>query len=358
MGCWHNSAIILDDFMYWITEIEGDFIRLNLKTKKAKYMIPSNVVELPDMRSGNILFAEDYVLYGVSQGGKYLYAYDVKSNYCRIVRADLEDLFLHSVSTVKFINGSIYVVPSMGRTVVKIHIPTLKIELIDNPYKNDVEAGDTNLRNGLYFSDYVGSKVIYPSNEDRCFYEFNTLNKSYRIIEYPEQLGIIIMARRYGDSTYVINSDKELYRWNEEELVLLCKLKQVKSNYIFSKMNNKIWFFPGLDSDIFVFDINTLKCERFSSYPVNFKYDNPYVSQWGKYGLPVLNNEKEYIAMHCGNDIFVLDKNGDGKFLGIILPPAKEQIAIALKKNTIIKESLSLGVNSFLEYVLDEGSMV
>lgn len=347
MGFWFNSSAIYKGYMYWLTEIDGAFMRLNLKSKKAEYLIPNNKKMMPNLSSGNVLLILNGVIYGFAQGGDYFYAYDLENNYCKTVYFGKKKEILHCIANCKAMGDFIYFVASYSNYVYRLNIKDAILETI---CQIEDEGKKTSLEyiNAVTFDDMASEELSFFSIRNNRIYTVKIGDNSVKYFDINVKRLFYSAKRDKDGKWYLLSSNNELFSWDSNVLNELCGLKDEESCLFFTVRNNIVWFLPFLGTDIKCFNINEKRWQTFSNYPEGFTYDNPNTANWGKYGLYSSDETYEYFAMHCGNDIFSIDEHGNGAFVRTAFPENEEQTSYLIRSKEFLVEKEHIGLSDYI----------
>ncbi len=346
MNRWFSSAVVKDDCLYWISEIYGDVMKLNLKNSEISYVdLDYSHINI-NMNGGALTCVNNGIIYGFACGGENLLVIDEKNKAIDTFYLGMGKKQLNSFTYACQKGDELCIVPLNTNELIKIKLRTKDV-VSDILFEDSIEKGQ---KISKYYCDDV-LKIISCNNSKKYIFD-SKLNKIDEI-KIPNEIGTVIACQEYCGEMYFLNAQNEIYSWKREndkilKIVALPKTCEKEFTLILI-VNNMIWVFPSYGKDIYKYELSNNKLEKYNDYPEGYKYTGP--KEWGKFTRYCYYEKKYYFAMHTANYILYVDEiTGECRWLDAKWPTDEETIRQLVKKRTLFVEK-DVSLESFLEYI-------
>ena len=357
MGFWHNSAVVENGHMYFLTEIEGDFVDIDLSSGVADYLIPDNIMEIPNLSCGSVMCLIDNTLFGIAEAGRYAFAYDLSNNCCDVKEINRESNMLQAQAQFHILEDSFIIVPFFSEDIIRVFFDDLHAESITIPDSCD-DYDSAFGRNAFSNHTVSDNKISFYSRENACLYTFDFSTNTFvkdDCVSCCEQCKMIFEE---NGVRYMLSDSNIVYKFDQGKSEQICSIENGRHYYVFHKFGDKLFFFPAeYESDIMIYDMKTNEWRTYDIFPDAFRYDNPFSDTWGKYGKPCCYLNETYFAMHCGNHLFKVDESGNAFFVPVKWPSKARCMSKRLINSDLLFENNEMKLDGLIEYVCEQGKV-
>lgn len=323
MDKWFVSAVICGEYMYWITEINGHFMKMNINTNKVSFCYPEGLKNRVISRS-TFVCCKDNILYAIAEKGKWLIKYNVTDNCCEYLELNQENINLDLYAGSYIKDELLFVIPVLSSNIIAININNGKVEYISYGEEDDRESLDKIYSAGN--SVLIDNEIIFSKYEYFCLYELS-MNDLTCVNKYENKTIKNVVSIAYDSNAVIILTEKgDVFALKNGEY---CKMYDGNTNEeafkynVLCKCDSKLWIMPGFGQDILCINELDNSINIYDYYPNSFVYDAP--SGMAKYTHIVESDDIIYFAMHAGNDILAINKkSGDLLFLNVRWPSVDE----------------------------------
>lgn len=350
MNNWFISMATDGIFLYWITELDGLFMKMKLKDAAIEYMIDKDTNTT--FQASSILCYYNSLLFYVIDRGEKIVKYDLKDNSTQVFYIGCEEMYLNMHSYVSVVKDSLIILPIYGKYLIYVNIKTGETKQYDLLENINVQKLQQCFALGV---EPKGDEIKFISSITNEWLVFSlTERRIIRRESIPEPIGNVLYFEKYGEFFLLMNSDNELIKYKKNYTEKLMQFSKIQNDYqIFHVVNNDIWVMPLYGQDIYIYSLTDKKTRKYKNYPEEYKYNA--IPQMGKFTNKCTINGKTYFAMHAGTSIFCIDnRSAEGYFIYSKWPNAKENIEQVYRRNMTLKEG-TVDLSHFLEYVFDIG---
>jgi hypothetical protein len=351
---WFIEGVKRGDEVFWVTEIGGHIMKLNVNSLQTEYVIVDGIKD--DMKSSAFACEDNEILYIIADHGKKLVMLSKDNKLLKSIELGFEEKYLNMYSFVGKYGDELIIVPRCDNEIIRVNIKTDAV-YTDNIISNLEKEADKEIKAVYAKCDIVenGKLYIFPIDTmEMIQYDLKTGKKTYR--KLPELIGRPLNVIRYETSFYILNDEGCVCSWDDVsekcEKIFDNPKGETKVNdfsliYAFA---NRLWIMPGYEDDIYTMDISKREIECFNSYPEKFDYSAP--KTMGKYTARIEDENKCYFTMHAGNYIFYIDKkSGEGKWLETKWPTEKETLTYILTKGVTVVKEKEVTLDTFIKYI-------
>jgi hypothetical protein len=349
---WFIEGVKRGDELFWVTEIGGHIMKLNVNNRQAEYVIVDGIDD--DMSSSAFAYEENDILYIIVNHGKKLVMLSKDNKLLKSIDLGFEKKYLNLYAFVGKYGDELIIVPRCDNEIIRVNIMTDAVHT-ENIITNSEKESDNEIKAVYAKCDIVenGKLYIFPTDTmEMIQYDLKTAEKTY--IKLPELMGRPSNVIKYETSFYVLNDEGCVCSWDDKsgrcEKIFDNQKGKANDFSLIYAFANRLWIMPGYEDDIYTMDIGKREIECFKSYPEKFAYSAP--KTMGKYTARIEDENKCYFTMHAGNYIFYIDKkSGEGKWLETKWPTEKETLSYMLTNGfTVVKEN-EVTLNTFVEYI-------
>ena len=347
------TATSLDDYMFWITEMNGHFMKMDLKTNRVEYVQPMCDTKL-DIFRGTALCARNRVVYFIVNKGKFLIKLFVDKNYYEMVPIDCESLQLDIYANVFIINEELVIFPVFSEEYVCINMKTNRVvkenigKLLEKTHNLEGhETGRVLAKNDQYFGD----KTYILVSSSRELFVLDREKTARLITILPDCVGTPVEFEIYENCLYILNSQNAVYKYENDVCEKICSMTGREYGCV-HVANDILWVFPAYAENIYKVSLKNGKVEKFIDFPKDYQYTAP--DNMGKFSYKCRVGGKTYLAMHAGNYIFSIDDaTGEGNVEQIIWPSAQDDICEMKYQNRSVLQEVKgeLGLQDYLCYI-------
>lgn len=350
---WYISCVSDENYIYFVTEKNCVFTRLNPLDGKLEFLFPSNLKELPALGYSAVAAIDNGFLYGFAQSGKYFWKFNLKDYHVTLFDVGLQKYLLNMFSFAEVQGNEFYFVPKYGTSAFKIDIfdgTVTSIQLFptkSEEIKWEVTSGTTKVQDKVYCFNTTDSLMgIYDIASD-----------TVEVQRYASEKLSPTCVYYYKKFFYILTLQGDVFSYDLSGGTLhLVRLSDSKMNSEFGTMyivKDSMWLLPSRGVRALVRNLSTGE-ERVSvSYPPEYKYDFFNTRECGKICAGTAFQGKYYTSMHCANEILYIDEEGAEHFLKPVWPDPQEnkQYFSFFEKQTYFQE-YEIGLRSYLRSVV------
>lgn len=341
---WFMTSVNVDNELYWMTELSGHMMKMNIETLRISYVFPKKFPNVSELLRSSFVYSEGEVLYAFLNKGEGLLKYNIKKNACEYIYLGLGDKNLDMCAYVTKYKDELVVIPVYEQSL-------LRINLVDGMVRCEeiINSGEANRKfavcevrdeHYIFIATYEFFSILRYDLEtgevERLLENRNIKN----IVEVIYEKAKLFFLTADGD-VYVIKEQKFEKIYNHSAGIL-------EEGYAgFCVVGNKIWIMPLMAKDIIVYDMETSEKQIFACYPNKFKYNAP--EKMGKYPYKTKVENKIFFSMHAGNYIFTIDaENGQGQFLEAEWPDEMQDLEEINYQNAGCCDEAAISLATFI----------
>lgn len=353
MDRWFMTATSLDDSMFWMTEINGHFMKMDLKTNHVEYLRPMCDVKLDFFRA-SALCVINRVVYFLANRGEFLIKLFIDKNCCDVIPINCEIMQLDIYANIFIDHEELLIFPIFNENYVRIDLKTNRVtkenmrNFLGTNRNIDMQETERILaKNDQYFFD----KAYILFSNSRELFVLNRGKTARLITILPDCVGNPVEFEIYENCLYILNSQNAIYKYGNGICEKICNMTGNEYGCV-HVTNDILWVFPAYAEDIYKVSLINGKAEKFTNFPKDYQYTAP--NNMGKFSYKCRIGGKTYLAMHAGNYIFSIDDaTGEGNVEQIIWPSIQEDICeMKYQKRSMLQEvKEALELRDYLYYI-------
>lgn len=356
---WFISGVIKNNELFWITEIGGHIMKMDLENHNIKYISYKDKSLEKILPHSAMVCADNGTIYAIVNGGEGLLIICEEESTYKYIRLGLEKKYLNMFAFAQKYNEELIIVPMFDSNLLRINIVTEEIK-----YETILSHGDNINDNEIiqYFAhcDIITEDIIWIfsyQTSEVIQYKFHTSEKEYYGL--PNEIGKPRDVIAYNEKFYILNSIGDVYSWDlksgKTEKVFVNPIRATEGGFsVLHIAQNKLWVFPSYENAIFVYNMESQEIKCFDQYPEDFAYCAP--KEMGKYTYKIQDKSKCYFAMHAGNYILYVDQEtGEGKWIDAHWPCEDDKLEYLLKMNEGKFLEPDITLETFIDYIATKG---
>ncbi len=307
MDRWFISLIEYNNYLYWITEIGGHFMRMDLHNNKVEYMQPEIDGSIDERGLSAVLCRWRNSLFFTVNRGNEILEYDLADNHVKTIKINCGNMNLNMFSYAGVVNGKLIIVPIYHYEIVQIDLEKKTYERVNIlDIKEKREGMVQYYAQNSFTSGSFLELFSTMSNEIVTVDLTNMSIVSKKTLPFMESQ--IINYIHFGEGLILLDNFNQLYQYENFRSYFLCKLSNVDKGY-FSMciVGSKLWMFPVYDDKIIEISL-TDGTIREAEELEGICYTAP--SCMGKYTAYCKSGNRIYYAMHSGTEIVYLEEEG------------------------------------------------
>lgn len=350
---WFMSGTIQNNSLYWITEIGGHIMKMDLDKYNIEYIQIDGLSAEENLAQSCIFYQEEDTIYAFINNGQKLLLYNHIKHTYRLLKLGLEKKNLSMFAEVAKRGDELIIVPIYSNDIVRINITTGEIECQKVICETEKMEDDI----APYFAKFdekIDDVMWLFSSRTLEVFQYNFYTGKKKDYKLPVEIGSPIDVVRYRGNFLILTQQGDIYSWNikQNNIENIMGLKQERNN-VFSKIciaSDKLWILPFHGKDILVYDLKNKFISKFEQYPHDFKYDAP--SCMSKYTYAIQDESKYYFAMHASNYILRVNKDtGEGNWINAKWPEKEADIECLLSEEKLVFQELEMDFATYLEFV-------
>lgn len=336
----------------WFVSIYGDFMNMDIKTKKMSFVLPKNMGGAFMKAVTDKMLVNGDAIYWLEYDAQHLVRYSVAGNTCKfyempVIDCKGEECF----AGIAMYNQKIYMFPRYTPYLVIFDTVNEKFIVQDDLYQTlntELFQRETEF---LFRSYQLGDALFFLRRKNKNAYR-NTIikysldSRNYETFVLSEEIENPVNICRGEDYLYILCADTSLYRIDEchNKTERIYASENVGESFLgISLMKQSLYLLPSRSENIKIIDLDTLNVKNFDNYPIDFKYMAKCGSKY--YGY---NEDEKYIyyGNRSANYILKMDKELDLiEWIKPQLPTKEEAIAYYLKtRNEIVVDESRFGL--------------
>lgn len=341
---WFISMVSDEKYLYWITEINGHFMKMNLQDNSISYMTLPNVPMT--MKATAALSINQSFIFYTSNNGEEIIRYDRENGSTKVFNIACQDKNLNMSTFSGVINNDLVIVPTYGNSILYMNIYNGKVQLYplinaSNEMKQCFSLNAYRNNDNIKIFSWIDDEWIDFSLEKR-----KVVNRK----KMPKEIGKVVYFERYDEKFLLINECNELIMMDGEKYSKLTQFDTEPGKCgIFHVANDKVWAMPFWGDKIYLYLLKEGRVQEFVNYPKDYGYFA--IEDMAKITNECTANGKTYFAMHSGTHIFCVDdKSGQGYFIDAKWPEAEQIINEMSYRNFPLTEEM-IDVTEYLNYL-------
>lgn len=320
-----STGIIVDDKIYFFTELENVFMQIDMKTWKIKYLDKFLEYNLYFGRADKLQTINNKI-YKLSLDGRYVEEFSLKDERYKKIEIGIYDKPWRNFVAFEYWNQYLFIFPKGERQVIRINTDDYRVERIKLCNKEESTT-----------KKFLGYSVSYRCKNEIWLFEtinnwihiYNMESNMVRLRAFPDGIGECLNVCEFRNYFYFLTLDNQIYSWNIENnsLILLWDgEKYYGIKYYFGEIlctQQKLLLMPALGEDIVVLDYEKGNSTIMNKYPENFYYFN---IKWAKYINYFCDTEYIYYPMRSSDYLALINRcSGEIEWKKLVPPSKKDK---------------------------------
>lgn len=351
---WFMTSVQHEGYLYWITEISGLIMRMNIDTGRAEYVKIDGVGDSKDLSGSAMIYIEGNIIFTVINRGQYLLMIDIERRKGKFIYLGLEKKYLNMCASVKKYEDELIVVPIYAPEIFRINVKTNKINgeiIASGKYINDGKLD-------MYYSkceiEDDSNLWLFPCKTKKAI-KYNIKTGQKKAYIYSEEVGNPLDVKKIGNNFIIVDQQSDIYSVdiNNHEYRKIMECPEKGTLNVISLIhiaNNRLWLLPGYGKNIYYADINSKKIKCLEKYPDTFSYEAP--AEMSKYTYETTYKGKSYFSMHAGNMIFYVDDiQGEEHWVDVKWPKGEELLDYLTSRGKINIQEKEVSLRMYIDYL-------